>query len=514
MKKKIIIISAVLLVLIIGVLTIKSLIPGKTDLLSGLNTDEVAKESLKEATLTFYFEASEPRDTRKVLDAVELRAKNKVNIKLDFQFINAPPDSYLSLIKSKISSGQPCDAFLYYSDGFSQTLKSLAEEGLVKDLTKLFPDKAPDYYNEFSKDAITAMSVNNKIYAIPSNVPTSQMRCAIVRDDLMKKYNLPDIKSYEDYEFYLETIKHNEPDMIPMTFYETAIGLFAETNGYVILDYQQGLVYKWDDPDMKIIAWEQTPEFKKGINTIQKWYSSEYLLKDIGPAQIDDSVVTSGKWASFISSYGSQFEYNSTLLNRKSVWKYIAYPLSPDKISARNSPLNAAIAINAKSTNADRVVMFLNWLQSSQENYDSLMYGIKGTHYTLEDNKIKIPEGIKTENSNLSWPWRYPFRNIQYERADGSTDEDSIKEYNKIINTKTKYPPHMGFVPDYTSVQDTTILRNMSFYETEQLIYSGSFKQEDIDTYIKSQKYNGVEKLVSEVQRQLDKWKTENKKSN
>ena len=38
--------------------------------------------------------------------------------------------------------------------------------------------------------------------------------------------------------------------------------------------------------------------------------------------------------------------------------------------------------------------MFINWLQSSQENYDSLMYGIKGKHYTLEDNKIKLPETI------------------------------------------------------------------------------------------------------------------------
>lgn len=513
MKKKLIIISAVLVVVLLSVLSIKYMNSDKNDLLSGLNYDKSAKEPMKESTLTFYFEANEPKDTREILDVVEKKAKNMLNIKLDFKYFPEAPEVYLNRIKTAISSGQPCDAFLYIVNGSTKNLKSLADEGLIKDLTTLFPEKAPDYFNQFSKQELTAMSVNNKIYAIPGNFPSAQIRSAMVRDDLMKKYDIPDIKSYKDYEFYLKTIKEKEPDMIPMIINEAAIGLFAEAGGYVILDYKQGLVYKWDDPDMKIVAWEQTSEFREGINTILKWYNSNFILKDIGIAQIDDTVISSGKWASFISVYGSELLYNSKLLNQKSTWKYKAYPLYPDKFTARSFPLNIVTVINAKSQNIDRVLMFINWLQSNQENYDSLMYGIKGKHYTLEDNKIKLPTGIKPEASNLSWPWRYLFRNIKYERADASVDEAALKEYNQIISTRTKYPPHTGFVPDYTSLTDITASRNMSYNQIEQDIFQGYLEEADIDTYIKSQKDLGVDNLVNKIQQQLDEWKTENSKS-
>jgi len=509
MKRKVIIIFIIFVVLA-GVLFAFYENSKTKDVLSALEEENVTQKDLKEAKLTFYFKGAESKAIREVLDEIEKKTKGKLNVKLDFKFINGPTEFYLDTIKNTINSGQPCDAF-FYSSRMDQGLRSLANENLIMDISNVFPQFAPNYFNKLSKEEINAVSVDKKIYAIPNRLPTTQMRCALVREDLMEKYKISDIKNYDDYEMYLKSVKENELDLIPMTFYETTIGLFAEASGYVVMDYLQGLVYKWDDPNTKILAWEQTPEFITGIQTIRRWYEKGYLLKDVGVSQIDESLVTSGKWASFIAPLDSEFEFNSALKEKGINWNYKAYPLYPDRISERDSPLKGAMVFNSNSDNAERVMMFYNWLYSNQDNYDLLMYGIEGKHYALQNNQIKLPEGVEAEDSYSSWRWRWPFENIDYERVDTSSSEEAVKEYYKKINEKTNYPPHMGFLPDYGAVGDISTSRAMSYYSTEQKIYTEDLKQEDIDAYIKEQKDSGASKLIEEIQKQFDKWKNENK---
>ncbi len=509
MKRKVIIVLIILAVIAGGVFALNKTRQSK-DILAALEEESITQQDLSEAKLTFYFEGAEAKSTREVLDEIEKKTKKQLNIKLDFKFNNSSPESYIDRVKSVITSGQPCDAF-FYASWMEQGLKSLANENLIMDISDIFPQYAPNYFEKFSKEEINAVSVDKKIYAIPNRLPTTQMRCALVREDLMEKYNISDIKNYGDYEVYLKAVKENEPNLNPMAFYETAIGLFAEANGYVVMDYRQGLVYKWDDPNTKILAWEQTPEFSKGIRTIQGWYDKGYLLKDLGIAHIDESLVTSGRWASFIVPLGSEFNYNSALKKKGLSYKYKAYPLYPDRTSERDTPLNGAMVFNAKSSNIERVMMFLNWLYSKQDNYDSLMYGIEGKHYNLQNDQIKLPEDTTDEDFYPSWSWRWPLENIDYERVDSSSSVEDVKAYNKIINEKTQFPPHMGFVPDYGAVIDIATFRALSFSTIEQKIYTEVLKQEDIDSYIKEQKDNGVTKLINEVQKQFDTWKSENK---
>jgi putative aldouronate transport system substrate-binding protein len=523
MKKKVIILVVLVIVFITAAVTgsviffrnadTASLDPLEEQFRIG---DKSAKEnsedvkSLADTTLTFYFEAQEPKEAKEVLEQVAKKAGKRLNIALDFQYIWDYPEGYLQKVKQAIASGSPCDAF-YFSNGFPVTLGSLVEDGTAMDITELFPNYAPNYYSKFSQEELMAASVKGKIHAVPHRWWSTQRRCAVVREDMMTKHNIPPINSYADYDVYLKTIKAKEPEMIPMTFYETAIGLFAEANGYVILDYELGLVYKWDDPGTKLLAWEQTPEFRKGIEMISHWKNSEYMLKDVGITSIDEMQITSGKWASFITTQGSEMEYNAIAKSKGKDWSYKAYPLYPDQISERSSPMGGAMVINAKSKNADRVLMFVEWLQSDQDNYDSLLYGIKGKHYELQGEQIRLPAAVKPQESLYSWPWRWPFENIDWERSETSTPGDTLANYKESIMKSTKYPPHMGFVPDYKSTEDIVAQRRLSFYSTEQKIYGGYFEQKHLEEYITEEKQSGADKLVSEIQRQLDKWKAENK---
>jgi putative aldouronate transport system substrate-binding protein len=150
------------------------------------------------------------------------------------------------------------------------------------------------------------------------------------------------------------------------------LGLFADAYGYVILDDDLGLVYKWDDPDVRIQAWEQTPVFKDCLNRIKSWRDKGYLMKSAGISQLNVNMISSGKWASFVGMLGQQYGF--------ATWNYKAYRLH-DGYSVRQHPLKRGMAINAKSASTERVLMFIDWLESSQENYDLYMYvAIRKSH--------------------------------------------------------------------------------------------------------------------------------------
>lgn len=501
MKKKIIIISIVVLILAVGIaIGVKALNKQSTyDALMEMDQKQQVSD-LQEKNLTFYFQGEEPNDTRKILDGVQKQAGN-LNIKLDFKFIKNNEQGYINDIRTVINSGIPIDAF-FYSSNFSNSLSSLVKENLVMDLTSLSKDFAPNYFQSFSKEELRAMSVDDKIYAIPNKTPLSAMKCALVNENLMKKYNIPDIKSYDDFEAYLKNIRANEPDLIPLKYFDTTVGLFAEANGYVILDYQQGLVYKWDDPSLKLMAWEQTPEFKKYINKLKNWYKQGYCNEDNFTAPVDEKAISSGKLASIIITPETQLVYSSILNNDNGV-KYKLYKLYPDKTSQRLDPTQYSMLISKNSSNADRVLMFYDWLVQDQSNYDALMYGVKGKNYDLKDNNV-IPKG------STNWPWKNPLQDIKLERGINTLNKSSIEEYSKRIETETKYSPTLGFHPDYSTVEDAAQYRNNTYYELDQKISLGLYNDSDLEKYISESKDNGVDKLVAEIQRQLDNWKKQN----
>jgi putative aldouronate transport system substrate-binding protein len=461
---------------------------------------------LKDEKITIYFENRANTVMPDVLAAVNEKLRSELKTELAFEMIWENPDQYYAKIKEDMAAGKPCDAFSY-SSYFPASLGQLAKDGLARELTSDLTKYAPNYIGKFSSEDIKAISTDGKIYAIPYRIPAASIKCAIVRDDLMTRYNIPEIKSYKDFEVYLNAVKKNDPDLIPLNYWDTTLGLFSEINGYAVLDYEIGLVYKWDDPSMKVMAWEQTPDFADGIRTIQDWYDKQYLIQNMGIAQIDENMITSGKWASFIGNWGDEFNYNGILaLGGIRNYKYIAYPLY-NGISPRNSPLENALVINPKSAQSDRVLMFINWLQSKQENYDLLMYGVKGRNYTDMGDYIVPPEDVDEQDSFFNWGWRAPFRNIEYERANFSGLKEEVVRYNKVIEEKTKYLPSIGFLPDFSAVSDLITMRRLGFTELDQKVYNGILGKNDIDDFIKEQKENGVQNIIDEIQKQLDEFK-------
>lgn len=522
-KKHIIIISAVLLVIIAGGIMAYSLLYRKD-----YESDEedflpegwkLETDKLKDTTLTFYINAQRQKASDEIVEAVNLKLGNDIRTKITFKYYWEYYQQFLDRIERDNASGITCDAYIYNRD-FYASVKQIADEELAMDVSELFPEYAPVYYNQFTEEDLRALKVNGGIYIIPARMPAADMKFALVRQDLMEKYDIPPIDSYDDYEVYLEAVKNNEPGLLPMCYRNTSMGLFASMYGYVPLDYIAGLVYRWDDPSMKIMAWEQTPEFTECLERMRRWAQRGYLTDGgkesgvLGVVNGDftgnyDLYVINEKAASFISDPSDEAYFN-TLLRSKGItdYSYKAYPLY-DGYSPRRSLMQNGVIINPLSRQPERVLMFIDWLQSEQENYDLFMYGKEDVHYIDRGDYITPSPDVVT--TFLEYSWRSAFENIDRQRAYYPGQKEELRNLLELVGTRTKYAPHYGFTPDYKPVERIYEQRWMQYAIPENLAYNDIEIDETIlAKMIDDLKKAGTDTLTAEIQNQLDAYVAEN----
>ena len=468
-------------------------------------SDEIAGLSLEEETLVFYFPVDgtsnsiKPSGDRKVLDEIEKESQKALNIKLGFKWVDV--QHYYNKIRELLSSGDAFDAFSSYAS-FSRLERIAIQDGAglddwILDITDLFPKYAPQYFQKFSKDDIAGASYNGKLMGIPSYMPRSSRMCAVVREDLAKKYNITDIKTYDDFEVYLKAIRENEPGVTP-AFFTYDYTMFAESYGYVMME--PFLVYRWNDPEMKLIPWEQAPEFKDVVDRISRWSYNYYIDYAVGL----DIKIKNGNMTSFIAPWDT-----ARLLAQD--WGASrglkVFPLYPDKPAAKTPVTQSIIILNKNAKNPERAIRFIEWVQSSQKNYDLFMYGMENVNYKLKDERIIVSQDYNYKH--FGWDGSEPFTNFDYLRL-MPFDPPEYKEICKQNgDTNSRYIPHMGFEPDFSSIQALVDKRYINFEDMRNRAWSRDYK---IDNFIGEQKPAGVDNILQMAQKQLDDWREVNKK--
>lgn len=263
-----------------------------------------------------------------------------------------------------------------------QIIEAIVVGDYALDLSRLLPEYAPILYSQYSDEELDQVTYNGKLIGMPNLVRGSDRICVVARADLLQKFDIKEIGDFEDYENFLRAVKENEKLITPAPVANINTAIFMQKYGYAMLDGY--LVYRWDDPEMKLYAWEQTPENREAYKKIKK------LMND---GCIDSTKVTSenillnirsGSIASFVSKWDDAIRI---MRGAGSEHKLKIFPLDMDMKASRSSNRNTVIIINKNSKNPEKVIRFFEWIQSKQENYDLFMYGIEGQNYVLENNR-------------------------------------------------------------------------------------------------------------------------------
>ena len=145
-----------------------------------------------------------------------------------------------------------------------------------------------------------------------------------------------------------------------------------------------------------------------------------------------------------------------------------------------------------------------------------MRFGIEGTHYVVDEEGNMSFEGTRNEDpTNRSYYYWYmaPIGNLLITRApEQLVGPDSIMLTNmQKYNEEAVLPAHFGFVFDTAPVINEIAACTNVIAEYQTDLANGQLNSADevnqaVDEFVEKLNANGAEKIVAEVQSQIDAW--------
>mgnify|MGYP000845669530 CR=1 FL=1 len=398
----------------------------KKDREASLPYDNLKPEPLPPIELQIFTQGTVPNYAQDfiqdMLKHIEIETKDTINVIPCFNW--AGYDIYDTIISMKVASDDKIDAFTCSSP------KAYVEQGLCIDLTALFKNYAPAYYqelmtNEMGKDYLANCAIEGKLYAIPYNGVQNPRVCVVTKADLAAKYAPNGMETLEDYGDFLKKVKENESGVVPGIVYAyDFFQAYMEGNGYH--SFTGNLLYsRWDQKGSSIYPIEKTPEFNDAFELIKLWKIQGYILRSTVMA--NQYHISSKNLASILypmNQLGEIFTFAQPINNVQ----FKVIPLYMQSLHLISSTARG-VAVTEKCRYPERVVMFLEWLHGSQEKYDMFMYGQEGIHYTMKDGNIVIKPDISNQIAFWKMFGTEFFQDYRYERFTTNLGEDIRQIY-------------------------------------------------------------------------------------
>ncbi|CAN7755466.1 ABC transporter substrate-binding protein [Paenibacillus sp. LjRoot56] len=498
----IVICTSVVVLMIVG----KGGDPGRTPASSHTNK---AGKGLTPTTLHLLFPLEKPAAQDEVIQAVENKlAKDGLPIKLKFTYI--PYDQYWNKLWLNAASGEPYDialsAYSNIADLVSKKVLAPLDDAL-RDYGHAIVSSTPDY-------AFQGATINGHIYGIPRVMPIAEFQSFVqIRGDLRKKYGLPEIKTVADMDNYLETIHQNEPTITPY-FYDTGRFLLREYGDVAFFagGYLNAPVYiDPADPQLKVRDTYESDFFVHIMEKMHEWQKKGYI--PYGPSDTSkypdpELAFNSGKVAATWSVVMKQTERIDAFKAMLPEGELENVYLHPEKPKYLYTGADNILSVFSTSQHVNESVAFLNWLRSSQENYDLFTYGIKDVNYKLKDEAI-VYDGIAPEHqyNPISWTWN-DIRFARFSTYISPAYSKELRDWDK----EAIVSPTLGFVPDLAPIKSEIAQLNVIITEYLPILYDAKVDwNATMASFRAKLKDAGMNHVISEIQHQFDTYRASRK---
>ena len=462
-----------------------------------------AASDLPPVTLKFIFFADKKADTDKVWAAIADKYRDVLNADFDVQFI--PSDDYKQKLLLKAGAGDRWD--MNFDGNWLGYYQMIAMDAYM-DITDMLPEYAPDLYAAYNESgALGAAIYNGKVVSLPWTMVMNNRTTFQWRADLAEAAGIvidkDSISTFEDVFPILEQLKAAYPDRYTIE----VSSLDAMKIKYNLVDIGNNLVIDLNDPDYKVQPLETTEAYKEFAVFAQKLQDSDLIWKDVLNDKTDhNALINEGK---LITKWGT-YEFarsGRAWVEDGARWDYVF--LYPDSKSAHRTPLANVSAISATAENPERALMFMNLLQTDQELYDMMHYGILGETYEIaESGAVVYPEGMSTANSSfMGWQGRWAYWKPQFMRPDDEFPKDFWKEeeINAFSNPNNVASPFDAFAFNADAVNIEVAQRDQVHTDANKIIEVGLAGDAvaAVEKLIADQAFN-AEIIVAEAQAQVD----------
>ncbi|MFE4711455.1 MULTISPECIES: DUF3502 domain-containing protein [Paenibacillus] len=483
----------------------------------GTKTSEGQKTELKPVTLRFYFPGDKPQATDEVWSYVSELTKDTLNAKFEINFVNW--NDYKDKMKLLQASGDNYDLNF---DANWNDFSNAMNRGSYLDLTDLLPQYAPKLTETYKEqNLLDPIKVKGRVYGAPWTLKKSIKPIVWYRGDLAKKggYMKDKVETVEELDEYLHAAKKASPQILPISWrpdnwYSDVAQVFLQKYEYENLN-SMGLVVKIDDPEHKVIPWEQTEAFKELVFYAKKWNEAGLIPRNLLATKGTEGDFSAGTLSAAINQIDGGILENPNTFKPSVEAEGAVKTWSefyPDKKWVIASPLDNIVAINKNAANPERVLMFLEELSTNQKVYDAVIYGILDKTYKLDGDNVKYMDGQGNgqPTNYLDWPGQWGFWRKEFQKYDEQHTPKYYETYDAFINRPNQITSTVKyFVPDQTPIKTEAAKREQLRSELGNLLMCGiNIKDvdKDVANFIAKERDAGTDKIVAEVQKQLDEF--------
>ncbi len=347
------------------------------------------------------------------------RLKKDLNMNLELTYI--PWSNYQQKLELALSTGEDYDLF-WYGAPFVSVYYS---KGYIQPLDELLGQYGQDLIKHIPEDNFKQNRIDGKLWAIPSQAFTSagKFSSVMVRQDLLEKVGMKDIKTIADLEQFYQRMHAIDPSYYG--YLETDRGhelLWRELTDRNYSSLDERMLFMVDEDSGELLSYVESDLYKKVAQLRESWVNKGIIDKNLvgnPAAKIDQE--NAGKLLFRVGAVSRAMENLQTARNADPEARLREYYLAKEKPKYITTPSNEAFMVTSASKNPERAMMFMNWILQSKENYNFIIYGVEGKDYVLENGKIK-----QLTNDQLMYEWMW--RNKDYFIAPANVEDDVIED--------------------------------------------------------------------------------------
>jgi len=409
-------------------------------------------DTSKRVELQFYMLGNAPKDIDFIQSEINKMALEDLNATVKFNYTTWT--DWDQKYKLLLGSGQQVD--LIFTAEWTQ-YQSYAKRGAFLPIDDLLPVAAPVLNDFVPADMWEAVKIDGKIYTVPATYKEYVTDGFVWREDLRKKYDLPTPVDIPTFEQYLEGIKKNEPDMVPLSMNsdmktnlsDRLRGISHDPIGAV----GYGLGIRYESPTDVYPYWG-SEEHLNDLVTLKRWQDNNYMVKNV--LSVKDTLqdqITSGKAAALLGDNPTR--YNDMVIKIQAAhpdWElgYHPFPMT-NGIATPVHPIHNGFAIPASSNNAERALAFYEKMVTDKRYNLLTQYGVEGKNYEVKDGYYTMigdsnSNGFPREAMN-GWAWRNP----EYMLFD--KNYDGVKKIFDELDKIQVPDKFTGFAEDYSGYQ-------------------------------------------------------------
>lgn len=443
----------------------------------------------------------------------------KLGIKVNLNPIDSA--SYDQKLQLGYTAGQPYD--MMFTAPWANNYTQNAIQGNFLALDDLLPQYAPQLYQSMPAPFWDAVRVNGKIYGVPNQNYFAYVFGVFLNKKYADKYKntIPaTVNTYADIEPFLAAVKQNEPNVTPVYMTDTGVAgglLFSGADygidGFPATTNLAGVYY--NDKSLRVFNVFESPEFQQAVELRWKWKQLGYFKKDPVPSALSIAQVQANEYAMLI---GQQAKPNDI----PTIEDHFGIPMTVKTVGTPFLTTGGLVqnlnAIARTSQHPDKVMQFMNLVNTDAEIFNLLCHGIEGKHYVFINQAEKLigfPNGVTatTDGYNPGSDWMFGNEQNGY-----YTDANSVGIFNNIqhANNTAARSVAFGFNFDPTNVktqiaQLNALIGPIPTGAIPTALQYGKLDPQKLPDYISQLKQAGADAVVAEAQKQLDAWASKHK---